>query len=448
MENNNKNCFLYNNDNSNEKKIIMIIITGKDYYFKGELIEGNIILDCISFININDISVSLYSKEHWLIQETSEVKYGEKNIQLLSKFDIGIQQFLKNNSEVKVLPEGKYTFPFKIELPNYLEPSFEYPIPNRSAYLRYILESEIVSNDIKLKANKTILIKSYSKFLRTPKIVTSVTNVHKWGMFDGGTTILKASYKRNNYKMDELVPINIEIDNTRGKLKVKECKIRIIRIIQFSKLDKESLEKYPLEKTINSKVFWSEVMPNSKRSFLFQTELKDKDLIDFSYLGEKNPYPEIHDINILLPSLEGRILKCDYRVQISLYFDSFVPSGYRPRVSLPILIIHQLKEENNNLSDLQNYNEINNLNYSNNNICCGSSLMYDKNFFENYKDNKYNAINNENEKNNLYYENDNFIQFSRIEDIKSDNQNNNEEINKKTNFIPLKEESYYNINEI
>ena len=228
-----------------------------------------------------------------------------------------------------------------------------------------------------------------------------------------------------NYKIDELVPLNNEIDNNRGKLKVKECKIRIIRTIQFSKLDPNSIEKYPLEKTIYSKVFWSEVLPYSKRSFLFQTELKDQDLIDFNYFGQKNPYPKIKDINELLPTIKGRILKCDYRIQVSLYFDSFVTSGYRPRVCLPISITHNSgEEENNNIfnnnfnnidnSQNNNYlnNEINNDIYYNNNIC-SSSLLYDRNYLENNKE--------------------------------IDNNNNN----KKDNYIKLKEEpKYYNINEI
>ena len=150
-----------------------------------------------------------------------------------------------------------------------------------------------ISNGLKIKQKYCLLIKGSSIILKTPKIFSSITNVHKWGMFDGGSTVLKVSYKKNNYKIDEIVPLNIEIDNNRGKLKVKECKIRIIRTIEFKRLDKNSLEKYPLEKTIYSNVFWSEVLPNSKRSFLFQTELKDKDLIDFNYLGDNNPYPNI-----------------------------------------------------------------------------------------------------------------------------------------------------------
>ena len=404
---------IYPKDNSK----LMIIEINKEYYFKGDIVEGNIILNCISNITLNEITISLYLKENWIIQETSDTRYREKNDQLLSKFDIGINKILNNNNDINTLSPGRYIFPFKLELPSYLQPSFEYPIPNRSAYLRYLLESEIISNEIKSKSSLFLLIKANSILLNTPKIFTSITNVHKWGMFDGGSTILKVSYKKNNYKIDEMVPLNIEIDNNRGKLKVKECKIRIIRTIQFSRLDQNSIEKYPLEKTIYTKVFWSEVLPYSKRSFLFQTELKDQDLIDFNYFGEKNPYPKIRDINELLPTIKGRIIKCDYRIQVSLYFDSFVTSGYRPRVSLPISITHQSEEDNNNLNNLQNdsylNNEFNNENYYNNNIC-SSSLLYDQNYLQNHKE--------------------------------IDNNN----INKKQNYIKLKEEQpkYYNINEI
>ena len=442
----------YRNENFNKNTKILIIETNKEYYFKGEIIEGNIILNCISNLTLNEISIALYSKENWIIQETSTIKYGEKNNQLLSKFDIGLNKILNNNKDINVLVPGRYIFPFQIQLPNYLQPSFEYPIPNRAAYLRYLLESEIISNDIKTKSNIYILIKGSIILLRTPKIFSSVTNVHKWGMFDGGSTILKVSYKKNNFTIDEMIPLNIDIDNTRGKLKVKESKIRIIRTIQFSKPDKSSIEKYPLEKTIYSKVFWSEVFPNSKRSFLFQTEIIDKDLIDFNFFGENNPYPKIKDINILLPSIEGRIIKCDYRIQVSLYFDSFVTSGYRPRVCLPISIIHQFQEEDNNLSNIQNENSlnvnINTTNYYNNNSFTDSSMLYDKNY-ENKKQIENNSINN-----NFSCQMTDLSKFNCMTNKNENERNNIKEIsnlniNKKPNYIELNEETnYYNINEI
>ena len=153
--------FLYKNDNKSQISTLTIK-TNKNYYYKGETVEGNIILDSFSCFNLSEITISLFLKENWVIQETSTTKYGEKNTQLLTKFDLGVDKFLNNKNEIKAIQPGSYSFPFKLELPNYLQPSFEYPMPNRTSYLRYLLESEIISNDLKLKTNIYILIKDFN----------------------------------------------------------------------------------------------------------------------------------------------------------------------------------------------------------------------------------------------------------------------------------------------
>ena len=423
--------------------------TRKEFYLNGEIIEGNIIFDNIKNIKVSDISICLYQKESWFIQETAEVKYGEKYNQLISKYDIKMNEFLNNN---KILVPGKYIFPFKIQLPNDLEPSFEYPYPNRYSYLRYILQCEFLPNFPELKHQKAILIKSISHNILLQQVFSSIVNVHKWGFFDSGTTILKVSYEKSIYQINNIVPLNIEIDNTRGKLKVKNCKIRVIRTIEFSKLD--GPEKYPLEKTIYSREYLAEVLPFDKRNFLFQILLIDNDLIDFKYIKEENPYPGINNINILLPTMNSKILKCDYRIQVSLYFDNFVTCGYGRRVKLPIIISHFIEEENweikrnDNISYNNNYN--NNLIDSKCNIN-ESSLIYDQNFMN--LNNRNDTINNNN---NIRFGSINETEKDKdlTEYIKSnefEKQNISEKdkkINKNPNYVELKKEFFYNINEI
>ena len=333
-----------------------------------------------------------------------------------------------------------------------MEPSFEYPYPNRYSYLRYILQCEFLPNFPELKHQKAILIKSISHNILLQQVFSSIVNVHKWGFFDSGTTILKVSYEKSIYQINNIVPLNIEIDNTRGKLKVKNCKIRVIRTIEFSKLD--GPEKYPLEKTIYSREYLAEVLPFDKRNFLFQILLIDNDLIDFKYIKEENPYPGINNINILLPTMNSKILKCDYRIQVSLYFDNFVTSGYRPRVKLPIIISHFIEEENceikrnDNISYNNNYN--NNLIDSKCNIN-ESSLIYDQNFMN--LNNKNDTINNNN---NIRFGSINETEKDKdlTEYIKSnefEKQNISEKDkknNKNPNYVELKKEFFYNINEI
>ena len=209
-----------------------------------------------------------------------------------------------------------------------------------------------------------------------------------------------------------------------------------------------------MEKTIYSKEYIAEVPPFDKRNFIFQTLLIDNDLIDFKYIKEENPYPNINDINILLPTMNSRIIKCDYRIQVSLYFDNFVTAGYRPRVKLPIIITHLIEDGNNNINNNIN-NNYNLESFKNNNNINESSLIFDKNY-QNYN-NGNNSINskinlgigsiNETENENLNNDLTEYIISNKVK-----NQNTSEDDksnNKKPNYVELKkEEFYYNINEI
>ena len=439
--------YFYNNPYAskliNSNSDLIKIELDKEFYLPGETIQGSIMINCIENIRLNTISISLLHKECWFVQETTEVKYGEKYNQSITQFNIDIKNYIKDFNEILV--SGNYVFPFKIDLPHDLEPCFEYPYPNRYAYLRYLFQCELLPKEINIKSQKYILIKSASNKIPSQKFFSSIINVHKWGFFDGGTTILKASYDKINYKINDVIPINIDIDNSRGKLKVKNCKIRIIRTIQFNKL--RGPEKYPLEKTIYSNQFNSEVLPFNKGQFLFQIQLKDDDLINLEYLIEENPYPKNRDINLLVPSIDSNILKCFYRIQVSLYFDSFVTSGYRPRVKLPIFVTHFIDEENNNIINNINVNEMLGNNFDNfndgNYSINDSSLIYDQNFMKNNNQNSLINNINENEKNDS---NNDLIEYIKSNKIK--NQNNNENNNIKPNYIELKNESFYNINEI
>ena len=439
--------YFYNNPYAskliNSNSDLIKIELDKEFYLPGETIQGSIMINCIENIRLNTISISLLHKECWFVQETTEVKYGEKYNQSITQFNIDIKNYIKDFNEILV--SGNYVFPFKIDLPHDLEPCFEYPYPNRYAYLRYLFQCELLPKEINIKSQKYILIKSASNKIPSQKFFSSIINVHKWGFFDGGTTMLKASYDKINYKINDVIPINIDIDNSRGKLKVKNCKIRIIRTIQFNKL--RGPEKYPLEKTIYSNQFNSEVLPFNKGQFLFQIQLKDDDLINLEYLIEENPYPKNRDINLLVPSIDSKILKCFYRIQVSLYFDSFVTSGYRPRVKLPIFVTHFIDEENNNIINNINVNEMLGNNFDNfndgNYSINDSSLIYDQNFMKNNNQNSLINNINENEKNDS---NNDLIEYIKSNKIK--NQNNNENNNIKPNYIELKNESFYNINEI
>jgi hypothetical protein len=50
----------------------------------------------------------------------------------------------------------------------------------------------------------------------------------------------------------------------------------------------------------------------------------------------------MNKINYFMPSINGQIISCEYEIKVSLYFDCFVDYNHRPRVIIPIYLVHQL----------------------------------------------------------------------------------------------------------
>ena len=324
----------------------MIITTTKVDYFKGESVEGNIILNNQLPIVLTDIYLNLYLLESWIYQETSSQLYGEMNKQPLLCVQVGINKILNIDTELINLSAGYFIFPFKFKLPNYLQPCFEFPLPEKRSYLRYSLESKFISPYVQGSTSTYIIIKSRPNVLNSPLSFSSVINVHKWGLIDQGTTQLKVSYLTNNFRINDNAKLKVEINNMRGKLKVSNCEINIVRKVGYREknIDKN---QYLMENIIVNKNFDVNVEPMNQKTYNYTIELKDKDKNIFNYSDVQNPYPNLIDISYAMPTTDGTIIKCDYSIIATLHFDSFVTNGYLPKVTLPISLTHQTQDEYN-----------------------------------------------------------------------------------------------------
>ena len=178
--------------NPNQRQISIKL---KKYdFFKGDTVEGAVIINCITSLVLNDIHLNLYLYENWSNNET-DPPIVERNNPILLTIKIGIGKILKIDSYLINLNPGSYNFPFKFKLPDFLQPIFEYPKVSKRGYLRYILEAKIISQYLQGDGKVYIFVKSRPKILNCPLSFSSAANVHKWGMFDQGSTILKVSYQ-------------------------------------------------------------------------------------------------------------------------------------------------------------------------------------------------------------------------------------------------------------
>ena len=429
-------------------------------FFKGDYVEGSVILNNINSLILNDIHLNLYLNESWSYPD-GDYPNTELNNPILISIKVGIAKILKIDSNIINLNPGTFDFPFKFKLPDYLQPSFEYPKEGKRGFLRYILEAKLISQYVQGTGKTYLFIKSRPKEINCPLSFQSATNVHKWGMIDGGSTILKVSYQKTNYQMKGQIPIIVEVNNTRGKIPVKSINVKAIRRIQFKKAQ-EGVIRFHLEDVMVNKVFGVNVPPNTNsQAYTYNIELKEESLSCFNYNGVANPYPKIGDICYVMPTTDGAAVKCDYFLVVTVSFTSFVTKAYVPKVIIPFALTHQLQEDYNleqkededlkkaieaSLLDMKKSNEINQININeidSNNNDENNIKAEEKIDIENINkvdDNNHisqnNNINNNHENNNINNINEIINENNNQEVINSININyNNNNINNIENEI-------------
>ena len=167
-------------------------------------------------------------------------------------------------------------------------------------------------------------------------------HIKKWQIFEKGQTTLNVSIPENNYKYDSICIVNIEIDNTNGRENTKVYKVKFVRKIQFK--DNKGNIKYDDETIIKRELINACVKIGNKIIFEYPLILKEKDVNKrYNYIREIDSYNiEMDKINYYMPTIHGKIISCDYKLKITLYFDCFVEKKDRPRIIMPIYIVHQL----------------------------------------------------------------------------------------------------------
>ena len=396
------------------------ILLSKEIFFQEEEIKGEIWVLPPQPLVLQDIILKLRLFEGWFFQETSNVLYSDTNDLIIYQVPLNLSKLLNVNTQLINMHPGEFKFPFSLKIPKNIHPSFEFPMPNRRAYIRYSVIADVVSPYFKCVNENLIVIKSRPYVLNVPLKISNTSNVHKWGMIDKGSTTLTVSYPTTNYKFGDQIPLTVDVNNTRGKLNVIASKFSIIRKITFSNRNQTS--KFPIEKTIFEYKYPINIPVGNSNSFNFSVIVNDPDVGKLNYTGIYNPFPFIKDYNILMPCVDGTLVKCRYFIHVSLSFSSIVTHSYKPRVDLPIWVTHQTMDqyllEKKEDEELEKVIEISKIDYNSNfsinddNNNNQFSLIDNNDFNEGSNNNNNNNNNNEFIKSNYDFDSKN--NFNRI----------------------------------
>ena len=321
---------------------ILTVQFNKESYYEGQTVEGTIILEPKQNLVMNDILIKFKQSEYFVYVVDENNTISDINSQMFFEKRINAGEYMNMGSNMISLTPGSYKFPFKFTLPRDIPPSFEYPFRNRRASLRYTFSAELLSPYVKSLTETYMWIKA--RPINIPSAIKheNYVKVKNVGIVSRGQSGVALFTMANNFRINDMLPFTVDIYNEECAIRVTGVKISIKRIVTFMKGGKE----YQKRTAILRKRYPCICEKNSKNSFHYDDiQIRDNDLKDIDFNKSLNPYPFIDDVNLLMPNIKTNLIKCEYSLKATSYFDYSVLEKNRPRVEMPIYVTHQLQRE-------------------------------------------------------------------------------------------------------
>ena len=310
--------------------------------FIGEALTGKIILNTNKPLLFRDLILYLTIAEGWY-QSTYDSENRPKLIEeinsgTLFQIPINIRQFLGQNTELLSLQQGTYPIPFTMFTYNVPFPSVEYPRYGIRGYVRYLLTSELVGCNTNQPEITDVFIhvKTLPLTLNTPLTSFSEVTVYKWGLMGKGKTSLNCSIPKNTFYVNESIPIAATVDNSKGDMAVTSVKISIHRIVHLIPSKQPTHLDY--DESITSKDFKCNVPKGSIQNLSFSIVMREDGLSRYSVTGKPEPLNSKDDINMFIPTCLANLIKVEYNVKATAYFESMTGADSRPRCIFPISV--------------------------------------------------------------------------------------------------------------
>ena len=377
----------------NKQDLNLTIYFAKPGFFIGELINGMLILETKMSSVIEKIVFEISMTQECKIDSNIPAKI----LQNLGTFNLDLTdaEALAKINDGYLMNAGKNAIPFNLKLEQIQYPSFEFPLGDKHAFVRYHFNVRIYSNyfnQVFWKHYLNLMSRPILNFNKELLTKTSGKNIKKWNLIGEGYTILIVSLPENSYTTDCQINVKITVDNTNGKEQAKEAKVKLTRNIKF--YGDTQNESFSEKMTVFETKVKTPVPPGKKQDFKCLVSLKEQNIKRYIYHEIIPDYIDTNNINYYMPSIRTKIFSCQYELKITLYFNSFVSYNDRPRIKFPIIIAHQSVTEYQ--KEIQKQNELNNIN---------------NNKHENIKNKKCN--NNNNQEKKIENKNNNDVEYKK-----------------------------------
>ncbi|EAS01748.1 arrestin (macronuclear) [Tetrahymena thermophila SB210] len=311
------------------------IQTDQPFYIAGDTVTGKVHISIQESFPANVLSLKIkgYESSYWEEKKKKSNKIGGKyHTQTYYKFHTGKNTFFSHQfplyiwSNFSYMPAGQFTFPFQFKLMDTLPGSYyengTYKGCEYKAAIKYKVKVEISSsNNKKLKNKQDLIIREPLKTQVASQYQEDVVKPKTWCCISQGQSQIKCHFERNSYMPGETAHMLVDIDNSQCNLQIKNLKCSLNKRL---KLTSNSGKSRTIKKEICSRDFeglaaHQTATQNNRRNCEINL-IRNKD-------------------KVIQPSTTGKLVSCEYNLNISTNFNGCICCSDEPEVTVPITII-------------------------------------------------------------------------------------------------------------
>ena len=389
-------------------------------YYSGNLIQGMITMIIKKQFLIKKLNVKLHQNIGWImfnsISNNTETDINE--------FNIDLNQINSNivYGQISLSPNSYY-FPFEIQIPLNILPTFYYDNDGKKAYITYSIKICIIdSNEKEYSFEYYIVIKMSENIEVDPPFpFSNKMDVKKLQFFNAGSNILNVQIDQGIFLYNKPIYFQITIDNKNCLATVESVHYILKRYIYL--YDKKKLKRATISDLIIENDIVCKIEEKELRNLYLTININDFLINEynkkyFMILGKTNYKSLITQCNFLIPTITtNELIKCEYIISFSLRYEGIYNNDNINRINIPLIISNfsgnnfpinnsNINKNNNNINKSAIYNNNNNikLNEQISNINNSVNINLNNNIFDN-KNNQQENINNIDINSNIYPDN-------------------------------------------
>ena len=271
-----------------------------------------------------------------------------------------IDTLLLEKKYIKYLPEiiskDILIKDIEFEVPSYsnnlLIPTFEFRYEKTNLFVRHLLTIEIPGFEI-MDSIGVVICKLPEKVY---KIEKKNSNIFKdkdvntfFGLKNQGKISYNISLKKQVYNPKEEIPINICINSSELKeINIESIELILQKKIIIHKIGLDTEQKFIMDKKSFNKFKANQNIIKLNTELKFEKidipELSDNELLKYTTFNE-NFVKIDYNRTQLIPSMDGNLFKCEYKVKINFAFNNLFQKTINEFFILDIYDIYNINPE-------------------------------------------------------------------------------------------------------